>query len=170
LIDLNRDRTSNSDRFLELKHPVSCRHGEYFGHDAIGFLPNGDLIQVSLRNRKIYKYCFTDKPKNTAPWECSQINDIEIPESLYGQVALYCYIYQTKLFLIVDGCEEPMFQFDLLTMNLERQYHGFPYWNINSIIKMNKNQTLLAASNYIYSMENGTLIYECEYYLRCIQW
>ena len=77
MIDLNSDRTS-SDRLLKLKHRV-------YDDDAIGFLPNGDLILVSLGDRKIFKYCFTDKPKNTVPWEYSQIID-KIPESLNGRV------------------------------------------------------------------------------------
>ena len=76
MIDLNSDRTSN-ERFLKLKHQV------YYA--TIGFLPNGDLIQVSLGDRKIYKYCFTDRPKNTDSWEYSQIDDMKIPESLYSQ-------------------------------------------------------------------------------------
>jgi hypothetical protein len=157
LIDLNSDRTS-SDRFLKLKHQVY-----QIGFSVIGFLPNGDLIQVSLRDRKIYKYCFTDKPKNTDPWKYSQINDIKIPESLNGQV--HCSMYRTKLFLFVTGGK--MLQFDLLTMNLERKYHEFVFhpW---SRITMNKNQTLLAMNlvtkTWVYSMENGMLIYECEYY------
>ncbi|GES79935.1 hypothetical protein GLOIN_2v1882411 [Rhizophagus clarus] len=131
--------------------------------DAIGFLPNGDLIKVSVSERKIYKYSFADKPKNTDPWEYSQINDIEIPESLNNKIRFDCSIYRTKLFLIVDL--RKMLQFDLLTMNLEKQYHEFTYQQKKPII-MNKNQTLLATvsndSTYIYSMENGMLIYNCE--------
>ncbi|CAB4392522.1 unnamed protein product [Rhizophagus irregularis] len=131
----------------------------------MGFLPNGDLIQVSLRDRKIYKYCFTDKPKDTVPWEYSQIIDIEIPESLNGQVE--SAIYRTKLFLnIVNNSK--MFQFDLLTMNmnLERKYHEFTLY-LEDQITVNKNQTLLLAIGSgedtinIYSMENGMLIYKC---------
>ncbi|CAB4412628.1 unnamed protein product [Rhizophagus irregularis] len=153
LIDLNSDRIS-SDRFLKLKYQVYCA--------KVGFLPNGDLIQVSLRDRKIYKYGFTDKPKNTVPWEYSQIIDIEIPESLNGQVELA--IYRTKLFLnIVNNSK--MFQFDLLTMNLERKYHEFTLYSEDQIT-VNKNQTLLAIGSgndtiSIYSMENGMLIYKC---------
>jgi hypothetical protein len=163
LIDLNSDRTS-SDRFLKLKHHQVYQKRDFIlGLSVIGFLPNGDLIQVSLRDRKIYKYCFTDKPKNTDPWKYSQINDIKIPESLNGQV--HCSMYRTKLFLFVTGGK--MLQFDLLTMNLERKYHEFVFhpW---SRITMNKNQTLLAMNlvtkTWVYSMENGMLIYECEYY------
>ncbi|PKY57046.1 hypothetical protein RhiirA4_477838 [Rhizophagus irregularis] len=155
LIDLNSDRTSN-DRFLKLKHHVRS----LFGCAAIGFLSNGDLIQGLSSERKIYKYCFTDKPKNTVPWEYSQIIDIEIPESLNGQVELA--IYRTKLFLnIVNNSK--MFQFDLLTMNLERKYHEFTLYSEDQIT-VNKNQTLLAIGSgndtiSIYSMENGMLIY-----------
>ncbi|PKY53295.1 hypothetical protein RhiirA4_471419, partial [Rhizophagus irregularis] len=160
LIDLNSDRTS-SDRFLKLKHQVD--------YATIGFLPNGDLIQVSLGDRKIYKYCFTDKPKNTVPWKYSQIIDIKVPESLNGQIGFECSIYRTKLFLVVD---HKMLQFDLFTMNLERKY---PY--VGCQITMNKNKTLLATQQriinmlfaktvtvvtHIYSMENGMLIYENE--------
>ncbi|PKY31900.1 hypothetical protein RhiirB3_393647 [Rhizophagus irregularis] len=160
LIDLNNDRTS-SDRFLKLKNPISCGVGE-FGHNAIGFLPNGDLIHVSSSDRKIYKYRLTDKPKNKVPWECSQIIDIKIPKDLINsQINLdYCPIYRTKLFLIVNY--NKMLQFDLLTMNLERQYHEFPS-NPNPVI-MDKNQTLLAIESawktYMYSMETGMLIYK----------
>ncbi|GBC08630.1 hypothetical protein RclHR1_08270007 [Rhizophagus clarus] len=145
LIDLNNGRT------VELKHPVS--YEDIYGHigrDAIGFLPNGDLIQVSLKDRKIYKYYLTDKPKNTVPWKYSQINDIEIPESLYDQITrLDCSICRTKLFLIVGinfDRKKLIYQFDLLTMNLEKQY-TLDITDVlaeNTVIIMNKNQTLLA--------------------------
>ena len=143
MIDLNSDRTS-SDRFLKLKHQVNRS-------DSIVFLPNGDLIQVLLGDRKIYKYCFTDKPKNTDPWEYSQINDIAIPKSL--NTKLSCSICRTKLFVFVKSHKTLIHQFDLLTMNLERQYT----LNITSCysVTMNKNQTLLAISFRIFSMENG---------------
>ncbi|PKY37491.1 hypothetical protein RhiirA4_450353 [Rhizophagus irregularis] len=103
LIDLNNDRTS-SDRFLELKNPISCGVGE-FGHNAIGFLPNGDLIHVSSSDRKIYKYRLTDKPKNKVPWECSQIIDIKIPKDLINsQINLdYCPIYDISN-KIISNC------------------------------------------------------------------
>jgi hypothetical protein len=170
-VDLNSDRT-NKDRFLKLKHPISC------SEDDIGFLPNGDLIHVSLNGGKIYKYCLKDKPTNTNLWEYSQINDIVIPESLYDQVTkLSCSMYQTKLFLIVkivNDSKALILQFDLLTMNLERQYiTDITRNSYNSIrVIMNKNQTLLATTydsnyfSYIYSMENGMLILKdkCEYY------
>ncbi|CAB4392886.1 unnamed protein product [Rhizophagus irregularis] len=162
LIDLNSDRTS-SDRFLKLKHQVSQNIAYYF-FNVIGFLPNGDLIQVLVKDRKIYKYCFTDKPKNTVPWEYSQINDIKSPQCLNDKSILRCFIYQTKLFLSV--CDNKTFQFDLLTMNLERKYHNCLGQRCH--ITVNKNQALLAACSfgktYVYSMENGMLIYESEYY------
>ncbi|CAB4444692.1 unnamed protein product [Rhizophagus irregularis] len=168
-IDLNSDRT-NRDRFLELKHPISR-----YEDDHIGFLPNGDLVHVSLSGGKIYKYYLKDKPKNANLWEYSQINDIVIPESLYDQITkLSCSVYQTKLFLIVKIVNDNkalILQFDLLTMNLERQYITDitigSYRNIRVI--MNKNQTLLATtydSNYflhIYSMENGMLLFKNKY-------
>jgi hypothetical protein len=158
LIDLNRDRTSK-DRFLELKRPISR-------DDAIGFLPNGDLIQVSLSDRKIYKYCLTDKPKDTVPWKYSQINDVEISESLYGQYGqvtkLSCSICRTKLFLIVKNKPTLILQFNLSTMNLERQY---TLDTTNTPVIISKNQTLLAVENCIFSMENGMVILEyCGYY------
>ncbi|GES87350.1 hypothetical protein GLOIN_2v1784920 [Rhizophagus clarus] len=111
---------------------------------------------LSLGNRKIYKYSFTDKPKNTVPWEYSQINNIKIPNDQFG---LKCSMYRTKLFLIVDN--RITYQFDLLTMNLEKKYHGY----LGGQITVNKNQTLLASflSNepYVYSMEgaDNTIIY-----------
>jgi hypothetical protein len=167
LIDLNSDHTS-SDRFLKLKHQVYVGTGDHVAEDVIGFLPNGDLIHVSVRDHKIYKYCFTDKPKNTVPWEYSQIIDIEIPESLNNQIKFECSIYRTKLFLIVSNIDR-MLQFDLLTINLEKKYTGsipYPYLEMT----MNKSQTLLAIGSlydtYIFSMENGMLIYKSvsEYY------
>ncbi|CAB4376721.1 unnamed protein product [Rhizophagus irregularis] len=175
LIDFNSDRTS-SNRFLELKHRVSYYDLDRIGPDGIGFLPNGDLIQVSLRNRKIYKYCLTDKPKNTDLWEYSQINDIEIPESLYSQaLQLARSLCRTKLFILVEGYYKSLLiQFDLLTMNFESQY-TFDMPELSPEISVNKNQTLLAllAGNdndyvYIFSMESGKLIlkYHEEYYER----
>ncbi|GBC32108.2 hypothetical protein GLOIN_2v1882411 [Rhizophagus irregularis DAOM 181602=DAOM 197198] len=165
LIDLNSDRTSSSsDRFLKLKHQVHNLN------DDFGFLPNGDLIQVSLIERKIYKYCFTDKPKNTVPWEYSQINDIKI--RLNEHVMLLCSISRTKLFLFFEqfastypvASTYKMLQFDLLSMNLERTYHEIhPFMGYRQIT-VNKDQTLLTilqdSETYIYSMENGMLIYK----------
>ncbi|PKB94091.1 hypothetical protein RhiirA5_507725 [Rhizophagus irregularis] len=152
LIDLNSDRTSSSDRFLKLEYPISCEC------DAIGFLPNGDLINVSTDDRKIYKCCFTDKLKNTDPWECSQINKIEIPKSFdQDEFDFESFTYQTKLFIIFDGCETLILQFDLLEMNLERQYITCVY-SPQSMPVMNKNQMLLAYYFCIFTMEDGMLI------------
>ncbi|CAB4387717.1 unnamed protein product [Rhizophagus irregularis] len=154
LIDLNSDRTS-SDRFLKLKKYRVVR-------SAFGFLPNGDLIYASEIDHKIYKYCFTDKPKDTVPWEYSQIIDIEIPDSLNGHVELA--IYQTKLFLNIND-NSKMFQFDLLTMNLERKYHEFTL-DLKDQITVNKNQTLLAIGSmgiFIYSNYNLFAGGESEY-------
>ncbi|GBC04685.1 hypothetical protein RclHR1_05800012 [Rhizophagus clarus] len=109
LVDLNSGRTS-SERFLKLKH-----------HHIIS------------RNWEPHK------PKNTDPWEYSQIYDIVIPESLYRQTT----ICRTKLFLIVEGCKILMLQFDLLTMNLERQY-TLELLKFPITIVINKNQTILA--------------------------
>ncbi|GES90931.1 hypothetical protein GLOIN_2v1784920 [Rhizophagus clarus] len=81
LIDLNRDRT-NSDRFLELKRPISRDdYAKHLGRDSIGFLPNGDLIQVSLSDRKIYKYCLKDK--NIVPWMVNKLID---PYQVYDEI------------------------------------------------------------------------------------
>ncbi|CAB4427946.1 unnamed protein product [Rhizophagus irregularis] len=152
LIDLS------GKRFLKLKNPI----GE---QDVIGFLFNGDLIQVSPNNRKIYKYSLKDMPKNTDPWEYSQIYDIEIPENFYDQFTnMDCFIRQTKLFLIVRKKNRGtlILQFDLFTMNLERHHNSHIEVTYPNEVIMNKNQTLLAIGSssdiYIFSMENGMLI------------
>ncbi|PKC13892.1 hypothetical protein RhiirA5_395985 [Rhizophagus irregularis] len=113
LIDLNDDRTSSSKPFLQLNHPANSGHSNVDDIDNIGFFPNGDLVRVSLSDRKIYKYLITDKPKNTDPWKISQINDIDIPESLYIRDTRLC---RTKLFLL-GGC--PL-EFITLKDNSER--------------------------------------------------
>ena len=82
----------------------------------MGFLPNGDLIVVSLnselRNYKIYEYSFYNKPTNTTLWEHSQIYDIEFHKSLKEHgINDYCLIYQTKLFFFNNGL---VTQWDLL--------------------------------------------------------
>ncbi|PKY57319.1 hypothetical protein RhiirA4_509646 [Rhizophagus irregularis] len=148
LIDLS------GKRFLKLKNPI-----------GIGFLFNGDLIQVSPNNRKIYKYSLKDMPKNTDPWEYSQIYDIEIPENFYDQFTnMDCFIRQTKLFLIVRKKNRGtlILQFDLFTMNLERHHNSHIEVTYPNEVIMNKNQTLLAIGSssdiYIFSMENGMLI------------
>ncbi|PKY30391.1 hypothetical protein RhiirB3_486260 [Rhizophagus irregularis] len=93
LIDLNSDL---SKRYLELKCPYSLtEYGYSSSQQAIGFLPEGDLIQVTIKDRKICK--FTDKPKIAASWEYSQIYDIEIHDSYGG---FDCFICQSKLFLL----------------------------------------------------------------------
>src|SRR5436853_594018 len=77
----------------------------FYSDKPMGFLPNGDLIVVSLDNElkdyKIYLYPFENKPiTNSTLWEYSQIYDIEIPESLKGErEPIKCFIYQEKLFL-----------------------------------------------------------------------
>ena len=49
----------------------------------MGFLPNGDLILVSLMDHKVYLYRLTNKPKIDATlWRSSQTYDIEIPKDL----------------------------------------------------------------------------------------
>jgi hypothetical protein len=133
----------------------------------MGFLPNGDLIVVSLdrelKDYKIYLYPFKNKPTtNSTLWEYSQIYDIEIPESFesLGVYELDCFIYQTKLFLWFYG--RLIVQWNLLTMTLDMHYFldhcSFDYKNI----VINKNETLLAlCTEYqtdVFSMETGTLI------------
>ena len=124
----------------------------------MGFLPNGDLILVSLnrelRDYKIYSYSFINKPTNATIWEYSQIYDIEFHESL-NKCNIYCFIYQTKLFLFNNGI---LSQWDLLTMTTEMQYNlANKIYNI----VINKNQALLAffikdtKVIEVYSMETG---------------
>ncbi|CAB4484149.1 unnamed protein product [Rhizophagus irregularis] len=164
IIDLNNNRAS--DRFLKLKND----YVNYVNENSIGFLPNGDLIQAKVYNNrnncKIYKYCFTNKPNNTASREYSQIYDIEDLENLKKCTHIKCNICRTKLFLFVKQKNKSLIlQFDLLTMTLDRQYIfnckialGIPTTVIN------KSQTLCAItmSNYvcIFSMESGVLISE----------
>ncbi|CAB5314681.1 unnamed protein product [Rhizophagus irregularis] len=159
IIDLNNNRASG-DRFLELRSD-----NVYKGSiDSIGFLPNGDLIQVIhdnySNNRKIYKYCFTNKPNNAASWEYSQIYDIEEPENLNRFEFIIC---RTKLFLFADQKKLFILQFDLLTMTLDRQY-SFNGESYSYNIVINKSQTLCAISiqDYvcIFSMESGVFISE----------
>ena len=136
-----------------------------------GFLPNGDLIMVGvgsdrnhdpkLKDYKIFKYSFINKPTNATSWEYSQTHDIHV-ENL-NRSANSCFIYKTKLFLISEAL---MVQWDLLKMAFEMQYkllyHNYGYINIVT----NKNQTLLALHyEYgddkhidIYSMETGMWI------------
>ncbi|CAG8631927.1 116_t:CDS:2 [Rhizophagus irregularis] len=180
LIDFNNDRTGDTG-FLELENTVNCVDSDngHDGRDTIGFLPNGDLIQVSLINKKIYKYCLENKPKNKGSWKCSQIYDLKIPKSLRGQyTTLRSSICQEKLFLIVNDHKTLIIQIDLSNMTFERQYisEGFilDVFLCNSDgasfyrkpIIMNKNQTLFAIADdytYIFSMENGMLILKYNY-------
>ena len=111
------------------------------------FLPNGDLILVSLdcksEDYKIYLYPFKNKPTtNSTLWEYSQIYDIEIPESFEHELStIRCLIYQTKLFLLLY-CRL-MVQWNLLTMTLDMHYFFDRKCYSNNIV-INKNQTLLA--------------------------
>jgi hypothetical protein len=136
----------------------------------MGFLPDGDLILVSLNDElkeyKIYSYSFKNKPAtSTTLWECSQIYDIEIPENLIDtdtSDSIGCFIYQTKLFLF-NGLRL-MTQWNLSTMTFDTQYF-FDYGSRHDgayAIVINKSQTLLAL-NYgrktdVFSIETGTHI------------
>ncbi|CAB5375146.1 unnamed protein product [Rhizophagus irregularis] len=165
LIDLNGDK----GRSLQLKHV----EGLHVKRHSIGFLPNGDIILVSLNDKlkdyKIYKY---SKPKtNTISWENYKIYDIEILEGLIKHNT-NCFIYQTKLFLF-NG--RRMYQWNLDNLDksnritFEKQYFLSDYTSDNSIrsfsIVINKRQTLLALKikKYhdkinIFSMETGMWI------------
>ncbi|CAB4384447.1 unnamed protein product [Rhizophagus irregularis] len=133
---------------------------------------HGHLILVSLYDHKIYKYCLKDMPKNATTLKYSEIYDIKIPESLNDQFKYkFCSIYQKKLFLFFQYHKTSILQFDLLTMNLDRQYNSpldldsqyssDSRYEFTTVI-MNKDKTLLATeisySTYIFSMKNGRLI------------
>ncbi|CAB4437896.1 unnamed protein product [Rhizophagus irregularis] len=159
LIDLNSDFLS-SNRYLELKCPYSLtEYSRFPPSQAIGFLPEGDLIQVTIKDRKICKFCFKYKPKTTTSWEYSHIYDIEIHDS-YG--CMSCFICQSKLFLLgFLHFKTVVLQFNLSTMTLDNQYNigEMPYPTFREIV-MNKNQTLCATNVslkgiYIISMESG---------------
>ena len=118
------------------------------------FLPNGDLVLV--KHKKIYLYSLRNKPTNANLWECSQIYDIEIRQSLKKHEIDY-FTEQTKLFFFNYGL---VTQWDLSEMKFEMQYNFVNECVYN--IVMNKNQTLLAlhTGRYykeidIYSMETG---------------
>ncbi len=49
---------------------------------SIGFLPNSDLVIVSLIDYKIYLYPLTNKLTDNKPWNYSQTYDIEISKNL----------------------------------------------------------------------------------------
>ena len=165
LIDLN-----DEGRFLQLEHAEKIKIKES-NFKSMGFLPNGDLIIVSLNDEleeyKIYSYSFKNKPATNTIWKCSQIYVIEFPESFKDE-DIACFVYQTKLFLIYE-CRL-MTQWNLLTMTFDMQYFidGIP-----DVIVINKNQTLLALSlDYkvdVFSMETGTRISSYGwYYLYCV--
>ena len=132
----------------------------------MGFLPNGDLILVSLNNEsqnyKIYSYSYTNKPAtDTTLWECFQIYDIEATEGLKDEY-INCFVCQTKLFLL-NGCRL-MSQWNLSTMTFDVQYF-FDYEYIipdDNKIVINNNHTLLALNGGdkidILSMETGAHI------------
>ncbi|GBC06599.1 hypothetical protein RclHR1_06950005 [Rhizophagus clarus] len=72
----------------------------YFKIDKIDKIDGWMLSYSVLRNRKIYKYSFTDKPKNTVPWEYSQINNIKIPNDQFGlkcSILFICFPGGNKL-------------------------------------------------------------------------
>jgi hypothetical protein len=162
LIDLN-----DEGRFLQLEHEERIK----IKNKAFGFLPNGDLIIVSLNDElkeyKIYSYSFKNKPAtNTTLWKCSQIYDIEFPESLKDE-KINCIVYQTKLFLIYGN--QLITQWNLSTMTFDIQYFTDGIDNhYTHVIVVNKNQTLLAlGSEYkvdVFSMETGTRISSCGWY------
>src|SRR5581483_5272499 len=105
LIDLSEGR------FLQLEHAEKFKITRY-NFDSIGFLPNGDLILVSLKydfklkelkDYKIYYYSVENNPTKTTFWKCSQIYDIELTESLKyirSYRSSYYFVYQTKLFFM----------------------------------------------------------------------
>ncbi|CAG8655052.1 11477_t:CDS:2 [Rhizophagus irregularis] len=139
LIDLNSNPLSN--RYLELKCPYSLTEYNYVPpKQDIGFLPNGDLIQVTIKDRKICKFCFTNKPNKTVSWEYSHIYDIEIHD-LSG-----CLICQSKLFLFLRNSETLILQFNLSTMTLDNQYNILDTQPLRYTFQAiaNKNQTLWA--------------------------
>ena len=122
----------------------------------MGFLPNGDLIIVS-KDYKIYSYSLP--VANSTFWECSQIYDLEITESLKSKY-IDCFVYQTKLFLFYS--QSIMVQWNLSTMNFEMQYFFDNKISEEPKIVINKNQTLLALNIkeviYVFSMETGMQI------------
>src|ERR1051325_2215677 len=158
LIDLSGDK----GQFLQLKYAERIS----ISHHSMGFLPNGDLILVSLNNMskdyKIYSYSFINKPTNTTPWEYSQIYDIEFDEEFAESLkndSIDCFVYQTKLFLFSNE-RQLMTQWNLLEMAFDTQYF-LDYTNQLSPfnIVINNSQTLLAlnfgSKINIFSMETG---------------
>ncbi|CAG8523211.1 9810_t:CDS:2 [Funneliformis mosseae] len=178
------DFNGGKGQFLQLKH-AEMQSIEKNGHKEIGiikekllgFLPNGDLVLVSLSDYKIYLYSFKSKPKtDKTPWEYSIVYDIDIP----GRSDEYvdCLIYQTanitKLFVSTTtkyyeyDTVTTITQLDLSTMSFEMQYHlsdSYKTFDLDrslSNIVMNQNQTLLALNIkeviYIFSIETGIQI------------
>ena len=150
----------------------------------MGFLPNGDLILVSLKDYKIYLYSSRSKPSNsTTPWKYSQIYDIEIPKSLKISLKLKneyinCFVYQTedktKLFISTTtkfhkyDSVTTIAQWNLskMTFDFEMQYnlsdsYKTMFFSLSNIV-INKDQTLLALNIkeviYVFAMETGIQI------------
>lgn len=162
----------SNKQFFDLEH-LSNDDRRY----TIGFLPDAKckrgtdvhLILVSLCDYRIYEYCLDKIPKDFK-FKYSKIYDIKIPKSL-NEYMLYCSIYKEKLFLFVRNSKTLILQFDLLTMNLDRQYdlpqdydsrYSSDFRNEFATVIINKDKTLLATeisySTYIFSMKNGRLI------------
>ena len=174
IVDLN-----DKGQFLQLEYAERL----FIRENSVGFRPvdsDDHLIVVSLNNEglkkdyNIYMYSFSDKPPTTnqttnqTRWKHSQIYDIEIPKSLNEDIFDYCFVYQTKLFLIL-GCRS-MIQWNLSssTMSFDMQYF-FDYEDSPCNVVINKNKTLLALladDKYvdIFSMETGTRISRYEGY------
>ncbi|CAI2183477.1 19376_t:CDS:2, partial [Funneliformis geosporum] len=180
IVDLN----GGKGHFLQLKHAEmqsidKNKHKEIgtIKEKSMGFLPNGDLVLVSLTDFKIYVYSYKSKPKtDKAPWEYSKVYDIEIP----GRSDEYvdCLVYQaaniTKLFISTTtkyyeyDTVTTISQLDLSTMSFEMQYHlsdsykAFDLDRSLSNIVINQNQTLLALNIkeviYVFSIETGIQI------------
>jgi hypothetical protein len=159
------DLSGGEGRFLQLKQ-LESKNLDY--SYSMGFLPNGDLIivaavyydgHVELKDYKIFKYSFINKPTNATSWEYSQTHNIHV-ENL-DHFSNSCFIYKTKLFLISEGL---MVQWDLLKMAFEMQYNlVVDYRDIRYFdIVINESQTLLALyanrKIEIYSMETGMWI------------
>src|SRR6266542_1482662 len=155
---------------------------------SIGFLPNGDLVIVSLIDYKIYLYPLTNKPTGNKPWNYSQTYDIEIPKSLnFNDEYIDFLVYSghprkegTKLFISTTtkfheyDSVTTINQWDLSNLSkitFDKQYHlsdGYKTYNLTkslSNIVINANQTLLALNIkevfYVFSMETGIQISRC---------
>ena len=168
--------SDDKGRFIQFEHAEKIN----FNKNSIGFLPNGDLILVSLnyetnkyskfKNDKIYSYSVENKPTNTTFWKCSQIHELEFTGTLTDFIEVSYFVCQTKLFVLIRK-KKLMFQWNLLTMTFDKQYFfdrsnfGFDY---KTKIVINKNQTLLAFHIYniydkiykfcVFSMETGMQI------------